>query len=147
MLDNNIEDLKAEDIESEQAAVKMLLAAAQEALVPSPVEPVPVGDINTLHALSEQQKQLGEELKSLASREADLLRQLQAVRDETTKVEQQLVTIKTRASEQFEAIFGKPEREVPPHRQVPSIVKPAAVTSNASPENPSSFTRIPRLSL
>jgi chromosome segregation ATPase len=146
-MDNSIEDLKIESIEDEQTAVRMLLAAAQEALgsAPAPELETP-GDINTLHALSEQQKQLGEELKSLASREADLLRQLQAVRDETMKVEQQLVTIKTQASEQFEAIFGKTEREVPPPlRQVPSIVK--SEVSNASPENPSSFTRIPSLSL
>jgi chromosome segregation ATPase len=152
MLDNNIEDLKAEDLENERVAVAMLLAAAQGLQeTPAPAPEAPVGNIDDLHDLFERQKQLADELAALKNREADLVRQLQSVRDEAVEIERRSASVKAQAAQLFETLFGRPARE--PERATPrsappsQIVKPAAVASNASPENPSSFTRIPSLSL
>jgi hypothetical protein len=146
MVDNNIEIENPEDLENEQAAVRMLLAAAQEVLVPAPASPEPIGTVDDLQSLFDQRKQIAQEIEALKQQETETLTTLQQIRGRTAERENQAASLKVKAEKLFEAIFGRPERETP--RQLPpQIAKPAALPENLSPENPQSYARIPSLSL
>jgi len=137
-----------ENVENERAAVAMLLAAAQamqDAPAPAP-EPEP-GNIDDLHSLFQRQKQLVDQQTAFKKQEAELLADLQLIREQSAELDRQAEAVKARAAILFETLFGKSERPAP--RQIPPVAKPEV--SNASPElvvrGASDYTRIPSLSL
>jgi hypothetical protein len=122
-MNNSIVLENPDDIANERAAVAMLLAAAKEAAAaeaPAP-EPVPVGGIDDLHDLFEQQKVLGNQLQALKTQEAELTLQLQSIREEAAAIERQGTVLKEKAARLFEIVFGKPK--TPRQVQTPSVVK------------------------
>jgi len=81
---------------------------------------------------------------ALKNKEADLLVRLQSIRDEATELARQSESVKAKAANMFETLFGKPERTAPP-RQIFPVAKPEVHV--VEPVVRGDYTKIPSLSL